>query len=83
MVEYIVLFELHYEINSGNCQNRQDLITLTNNNKTTQYERKRKSIICFYNSEIEAGFELRAGDEAKFYAQYNLKSFLFFLSNFH
>ncbi|CAF3951002.1 unnamed protein product [Rotaria sordida] len=30
--------------------------------------------IFFHNSEIEAGFELRAGDEVEFYAQYNLKS---------
>ncbi len=30
--------------------------------------------IFFHNSEIEAGFELRAGDEVEFYAQYNPKS---------
>ncbi|CAF4269671.1 unnamed protein product, partial [Adineta steineri] len=30
--------------------------------------------IFFHNSEIEGGFELRAGDEVEFYAQYNLKS---------
>jgi len=30
--------------------------------------------IFFHNSEIEAGVELRAGDEVEFYAQYNPKS---------
>ncbi|CAF0873866.1 unnamed protein product [Adineta ricciae] len=30
--------------------------------------------IFFHNSEIDGGFELRAGDEVEFYAQYNLKS---------
>lgn len=30
--------------------------------------------IFFHNSEIEGGFELRAGDEVEFYAQYNVKS---------
>ncbi len=30
--------------------------------------------IFFHNSEIEAGVELRAGDEVEFYAQYNSKS---------
>jgi len=30
--------------------------------------------IFFHNSEVDSGFELRAGDEVEFYAQYNIKT---------
>ena len=30
--------------------------------------------IFFHNSELDGGFEVRAGDEVEFYAQYNVKT---------